>query len=190
MSACARRSGCSAARLPAAAISHYRHGHRATAPHHPTAPHADSCLPLTFPAHPCNAGDIGWRDADGQTRVVDRAKELIKVKGYQCAPAELEGLLVNHPAIADAAVVGAPDARAGEVPVAFVVRRPAAPGAAAKEVTAAEVIEYMKPKVADYKVPAHVVFVEAIPKSAAGKILRRVLKADLAKHLPAGAGSA
>lgn len=141
---------------------------------------------------PTPAGDIGWCDAEGQTRIVDRAKELIKVKGYQCAPAELEGLLVNHPAIGDAAVVGMPDARAGEVPVAFVVRRaaaPAAPGAPAtpapKELSADEVKEYLKPKVADYKVPAHVVFIDAIPKSPAGKILRRVLKADLAKHIKA-----
>ena len=71
-------------------------------------------------------GDLGRIDADGYLFIVDRVKELIKVKGFQVPPAELEALLVSHPAVADAAVVGVPDDEAGEVPVAFVVRAPGA----------------------------------------------------------------
>jgi acyl-coenzyme A synthetase/AMP-(fatty) acid ligase len=95
---------------------------------------------------------------------------LIKVKGYQVAPAELEALLLKHPSIADAAVIPAPDAEAGEVPTAVIVTR--AP------ITAAEVIAFVDRHVAHYKRIRHVVFVEQIPRSASGKILRRVLVAQ------------
>jgi acyl-CoA synthetase (AMP-forming)/AMP-acid ligase II len=132
-------------------------------------------------------GDIGYRDARGNFYIVDRAKELIKCKGFQVAPAELEGLLLRHPGVADAAVVPRKDARSGEVPLAFVVRRPPPPpgpaataAAAAPPVTEAELQAFVAGHVAEYKALAGGVrFVDAIPKSASGKILRRVLRDGL-----------
>ena len=115
-------------------------------------------------------GDLAHLDGDGYLYIVDRVKELIKVKGFQVAPAEIEALLVTHPDVADAAVVGLPDADCGEVPVGFVV---ATPGRSPTgEALAAFVAEHL----ATYKHLRRVVFVEAIPKSPSGKILRRVLK--------------
>ena len=114
-----------------------------------------------------HTGDIGVVDDDGYLLVVDRLKELIKVKGFQVAPAELESLLLRHPRVADAAVIGVPDDEAGEVPKAIVVAR--------EPLTAADVIAYVNAEVAHYKRVRHVEFVDAIPKSASGKILRRVL---------------
>jgi acyl-CoA synthetase (AMP-forming)/AMP-acid ligase II len=113
-------------------------------------------------------GDIGLLDEEGYLTLVDRLKELIKVKGFQVAPAELEALLLQHPGIADAAVIPVPDSEAGEVPKAIVVAR--------GTLTADEVITFVNNSaVAHYKYIRHVAFVEAIPKSASGKILRRVL---------------
>jgi 4-coumarate--CoA ligase len=112
-------------------------------------------------------GDIGMVDSDGYLAIVDRLKELIKVKGFQVAPAELEALLLTHPQIADAAVIPVPDDEAGELPKAFVVAR--------GPLTAAEVIAFVEGKVAHYKRIRYVDLVDAIPKSASGKILRRVL---------------
>ena len=104
--------------------------------------------------------------------VVDRVKELIKYKGYQVAPAELEAVLLGHPEIADAAVIGVPDKESGEeLPKAFVVR---APGS---ELTEEAVMAYMAEKVAPHKKIRFVEFIDAVPKSAAGKILRKDLKA-------------
>jgi acyl-CoA synthetase (AMP-forming)/AMP-acid ligase II len=114
-----------------------------------------------------HTGDIGVVDADGYLTVIDRLKELIKVKGFQVAPAELESLLLKHPKIADVAVIPVADEESGEVPKAVVV--PKAP------LTADEVIAYLLPHVAHYKRVRHVEFVDAIPKSPSGKILRRVL---------------
>jgi acyl-CoA synthetase (AMP-forming)/AMP-acid ligase II len=114
-----------------------------------------------------HTGDIGVVDDDGYLLVVDRLKELIKVKGFQVAPAELESLLLKHPRVADVAVIGVPDDEAGEVPKAIVVAR--------EPLTADEVIAYVHSEVAHYKRVRHVEFVDAIPKSASGKILRRVL---------------
>lgn len=115
-------------------------------------------------------GDIATIDADGHVTIVDRLKELIKYKGFQVAPAELEALLLTHPAIADAAVIGIPDQEAGETPRAFVVLRPDA------QVTDVEITTFMQDKVATYKVIHDIVFTDAIPKSASGKILRRLLR--------------
>jgi acyl-CoA synthetase (AMP-forming)/AMP-acid ligase II len=114
-----------------------------------------------------HTGDIGSVDADGYLTVVDRLKELIKVKGLQVAPAELESVLLKHPKIADVAVIPVSDEHCGEVPKAIIVKRDA--------LTADEVIEFLKPRVAHYKCVKHVDFVDAIPKSPSGKILRRVL---------------
>ena len=121
-------------------------------------------------------GDVGYVDADGMFYVVDRVKELIKVKGFQVAPAELEAVLLGCDAIADAAVVGLPDAKHGEVPKAYVVRQNGGDGEA---LTAADVAAFLRGRVAEYKEVAeeNVEFVEAVPKSAAGKILRKELRA-------------
>jgi acyl-CoA synthetase (AMP-forming)/AMP-acid ligase II len=115
-----------------------------------------------------HTGDIGHADEDGDFFVVDRLKELIKYKGMQVAPAQLEDVLLSHPAIADAAVVPFPDAEAGEIPRAFVVRKGAA--------TAEEIMAFVAERVAPFKRVRRVDFVDAIPKSASGKILRRLLK--------------
>jgi len=114
-------------------------------------------------------GDIGRIDADGQLYVVDRIKELIKYKGFQVAPAELEAVLLTHPGVADAAVVRKADAAAGEIPKAFVVR------ASGSEATADELMAFVAERVAGYKKVREVEFVDEIPKSPSGKILRRVL---------------
>jgi acyl-CoA synthetase (AMP-forming)/AMP-acid ligase II len=114
-----------------------------------------------------HSGDIGYADADGCFFVVDRLKELIKFKGLQIAPAELEALLLAHPSIADAAVVPMPNEEAGEVPKAFVVLR--------GEVSPEEIMSYVAGRVAPYKKLRAVEIVDQIPKSPSGKILRRVL---------------
>ena len=114
-----------------------------------------------------HTGDIGVADDDGYLTVVDRLKELIKVKGFQVAPAELESILLKHPKIADVAVIPVADEQSGEVPKAIVVRR--------EDLTAEDVMAFVESKVAHYKRVRHVGFVDAIPKSPSGKILRRVL---------------
>lgn len=118
-------------------------------------------------------GDIASFDADGYVFIHDRLKELIKVKGFQVAPAEIEAELLACPGLVDAAVIGRPDEAAGEVPVAFVVR-----GAGA-DLTDADIIGHLAPRLAHYKQVGEVHFVEAIPKSASGKILRRVLRSGI-----------
>ncbi|MFF8280988.1 AMP-binding protein [Streptomyces lateritius] len=122
-------------------------------------------------------GDIARLGPQGEVYVVDRLKELIKYKGYQVPPAELEALLLTHEAIADAVVVAYPDDDAGEIPRAFVVRRPGA------ELTADEVIAFVAERVAPHKKVRIVEFTDAVPKSAAGKILRKDLRS-----LPLGGG--
>jgi acyl-CoA synthetase (AMP-forming)/AMP-acid ligase II len=113
-------------------------------------------------------GDIGYCDEEGRLFVVDRIKELIKVGGRQVAPAELEAVLLTHPAIADAAVVGSPDEKYGEIPKAFVVLRTLARGE--------EITQFVAERVASYKRIRLVEFVSEIPKSPAGKILHRILR--------------
>ena len=117
-----------------------------------------------------HTGDIGHVDADGFWYVVDRLKELIKYKGFQVPPAELEALLLTHPAVADCAVIGVPDEEAGEIPKAFVVTKPG------QEVGAEALQEFVAGHVASYKQIRIVEFTEAIPKSPSGKILRRMLR--------------
>jgi acyl-CoA synthetase (AMP-forming)/AMP-acid ligase II len=116
-----------------------------------------------------HTGDIGHADEDGWFYLVDRLKELIKYKGFQVAPAELEAVLLEHPDVADAAVVASPDEEAGEIPKAFVV---AAQGAG---VDVEELKAFVAARVASYKQLRRVELIDAIPKSASGKVLRRVL---------------
>lgn len=122
-----------------------------------------------------HTGDIGYADEDGHFFIVDRMKELIKYKGFQVAPAELESVLLTHPAIADAAVIPCADEEAGEVPKAFVVLR--------GEATAAEIMDFVGERLAPHKRIRFVEFIAQIPKSASGKILRRVLvQKERAEH--------
>lgn len=121
-----------------------------------------------------HTGDIGYIDDDDELFIVDRLKELIKYKGFQVAPAELEALLVNHPNISDAAVVPMKDEQAGEVPVAFVVR------SNGSTITEDEVKDFISKQVIFYKRIKRVFFVETVPKSPSGKILRKDLRARLA----------
>eukprot|EP00937_MAST-01D_sp_MAST-1D-sp2_P003963 g3963.t1 len=122
-----------------------------------------------------HTGDVGHVDENGHYFIVDRVKELIKYKGFQVAPAELEGLLQGHEAVADAAVVPKADVEAGELPVAFVVLKKGKEG----EVSEEDIKAFVKGKVASYKQLREVRFTDEIPKSASGKILRRVLKDKL-----------
>ncbi len=116
-----------------------------------------------------HTGDVAVVDADGDFTVVDRVKELIKYKGYQVPPAELEALLLSHDAIADAAVIPVLDEEAGEIPKAYVVRKPD------HDLSADDVMTFTAEHVAPYKKVRQVAFVDEIPKSSSGKILRRVL---------------
>ncbi|MEJ2856520.1 MULTISPECIES: 4-coumarate--CoA ligase family protein [unclassified Saccharothrix] len=118
-----------------------------------------------------HTGDVGVIDEDGLVSIVDRVKELIKYKGYQVPPAELEALLLTHPEIADAAVVGVRDEEGEEVPKAFVVLQPGS------SLDAAGVMDFVAAHVAPHKKVRVVEFIEAIPKSASGKILRKDLRA-------------
>ena len=115
-----------------------------------------------------HTGDIGHVDRDGYFTIVDRLKELIKYKGFQVPPAELEAVLRSHPAVADAAVVPLVDRECGEVPKAFVVLR--------GDLSAADLMAFVAERVAPYKKIRAVEVIDAIPKSPSGKILRRVLK--------------
>jgi acyl-CoA synthetase (AMP-forming)/AMP-acid ligase II len=114
-------------------------------------------------------GDVARIEEDGVWRIVDRVKELIKYKGYQVPPAELEALLVNHPGVADAAVIGIPDEAGGEAPKACVV-------AAGDDLDPDELMAWVAERVAPYKRIRSVEIVDEIPKSASGKILRRLLR--------------
>jgi len=118
-------------------------------------------------------GDVALIDSDGYMFIVDRLKELIKYKGFQVAPAELEAVLVAHAGIQDAAVIGKPDEEAGELPVAFIVRADQALGED-------EIKQHIDDTLAHYKKIHHVTFVEQIPKSPSGKILRRLLRQKIA----------
>ena len=115
-------------------------------------------------------GDLGLIDDDGELWIKDRLKELIKYKGFQVAPAEVEAALLELPTVLDCAVLGKRDDEAGELPVAFVVR---APGT---EASADDIRAALEGRLVSYKIPAEVTFIDAIPKTASGKILRRQLR--------------
>jgi long-chain acyl-CoA synthetase len=121
-------------------------------------------------------GDIGRIDAQGYLTITDRKKEMIKYKGFGIAPAEIEALLFEHPAVADCAVIGKPDPEAGEVPKAFVVLKD-------KALTAEALLGWARGRLAGYKTLHEIALVDAIPKTASGKILRRVLKEEERKRL-------
>ncbi|XP_076924618.1 4-coumarate--CoA ligase 2-like [Bidens hawaiensis] len=125
-----------------------------------------------------HTGDIGYIDDDDEVFIVDRLKELIKYRGFQVAPAELEALLLLHPYISDAAVVRMADENAGEVPVAFVVKL------SSVTVTEDEVKQFISKQVVYYKRIKRVFFVDTIPKSQPGKILRKDLRAKLTTMVP------
>ncbi|MEE8601254.1 4-coumarate--CoA ligase family protein [Euzebya tangerina] len=117
-----------------------------------------------------HTGDVAVIDSDGHVYIVDRLKELIKYKGFQVPPAELEALLLTHPAVADAAVIGLQDDEAGELPVGYVVLKDG------EEASEDDIKAFVAEEVATYKQLHRITFMDEIPKSASGKILRRVLR--------------
>ncbi|TKR69594.1 hypothetical protein L596_021734 [Steinernema carpocapsae] len=121
-----------------------------------------------------HTGDVGYVDEDGFLFVVDRLKEMIKVEGYQVAPAEIEDILLKHPNVQDSAVVGKPDDFAGEVPVAFVVL-------SNTETSKEEVMSFVNDQLVRYKHLKDVFFIEKVPKSITGKISRRLLREQFKK---------
>ncbi|MFJ1974377.1 4-coumarate--CoA ligase family protein [Streptomyces sp. NPDC087903] len=132
---------------------------------------ADATAAMIDPDGWLHTGDVGHVDAAGWLFVVDRVKELIKYKGFQVAPAELEALLLTHPGIADAAVIGTYNDQGNEVPHAYVVRQPTATG-----LSEGEVMMYVAERVAPYKRVRQVTFIAGVPRAASGKILRRQLR--------------
>jgi acyl-CoA synthetase (AMP-forming)/AMP-acid ligase II len=118
-----------------------------------------------------HTGDAGYFDADGYLYIYDRIKDMIVSGGENIYPAEVESALFGHPAVADVAVIGVPDARWGEAVKALVVRTPGV------EVTAEELITFARARIAGYKVPKSIDFVEALPRTPSGKILKRELRA-------------
>ncbi|OAY32340.1 4-coumarate--CoA ligase-like 1 [Manihot esculenta] len=126
-----------------------------------------------------HTGDIGYIDDDGDIFIVDRIKELIKYKGFQVAPAEIEALLLTHPSVEDVAVVSLPDEEAGEIPAACVVIKQEA------RQSEEDIINYVSSNVAHYKKVRKVQFVETIPKSPSGKIMRRLLKEKMIEKMQA-----
>ncbi|MFJ4006477.1 4-coumarate--CoA ligase family protein [Streptomyces sp. NPDC090023] len=131
----------------------------------------DATTALIDPDGWLHTGDVGQVDDEGWLFVVDRLKELIKYKGFQVAPAELEALLLTHPGIADAAVIGVVNEDGNEAPHAFVVRQPTAP-----DLSANDVLLYVGERVAPYKRVRGVTFTDGVPRAASGKILRRELR--------------
>jgi len=119
------------------------------------------------------SGDVATRDAADFFRIVDRRKEMIKYKGFPVAPAEVEAVLLEHPAVRDCGVVGKRDAAAGELPCAFVVLRE---GHVAGSKTAAELCDFVAQRLTGYKQPREIRFVESIPRTPSGKVLRRELR--------------
>jgi long-chain acyl-CoA synthetase len=123
-----------------------------------------------------HTGDVGYLDADGFLFIVDRKKDMIIRGGENIYPAELEAMLYEHPAVAEAAVVGVPDPVYGERVVAFVAVRED------RQTTAEELVAFLEERTTPFKVPSSVRFVEALPKSGVGKILRRELRAQAAEE--------
>jgi acyl-CoA synthetase (AMP-forming)/AMP-acid ligase II len=127
-------------------------------------------------------GDVGWLEPEGWVHLTDRSKEMIKVNGFQVAPAELEAVLLSHPAVLDCAVFGLPDERAGEVPVAAVQL------ARGQAVSTEELRDLVASSLATYKQLRHVVVVDSVPRLPSGKVLRRTLRDEWTPRLQQGAG--
>jgi len=121
-----------------------------------------------------HTGDLGYMNERGWTFIKDRARDLVKCKGYSVFPKEVEDYLYSHPDVLEAAVIGLPDAKTGEALKAFVVLKPAAVG----RVTAQQIIDWCKENMTHYKVPSTVEFRDTLPKTMVGKVLRRVLKEE------------
>jgi acyl-CoA synthetase (AMP-forming)/AMP-acid ligase II len=124
------------------------------------------------------SGDIAVRDDDGFYKIVDRRKEMIKYKGFPIAPAEVEAVLLEHPAVRDCGVIGLPDECAGEIPCAFIVLRESQSPSGGLE---RELCGYVSERLTNYKQPRSIRFVSAIPRNPSGKILRKDLRASAAK---------
>lgn len=129
-------------------------------------------------------GDVGWLEPEGWVHLTDRAKEMIKVNGFQVAPAEIETVLLGHRAVRDCAVVGLPDERAGEVPAAAVVLDPTV------AVEPGELEGLVASTLATYKRLRHLVVVETVPRLPSGKVLRRRVRDELVSQLLGGTTSA
>ena len=122
-------------------------------------------------------GDVGWLEPEGWVHLTDRSKEMIKVSGFQVAPAEIEAVLHGHPEVVDCAVFGVPDERAGEVPVAAVQLQPDS------DVTTEDLERLVADALATYKRLHHVVLVDVVPRTPSGKVLRRTLRDEWAPVL-------
>ena len=120
-----------------------------------------------------HTGDIGVRDDDGYLFIVDRLKDMIVSGGENIAGSEVERVLYEHPAVLEVAVVGSPDDRWGEVPVAFVVLRPEA---TATTTTEGELLDHCRAQLARFKVPKAITFLDALPRNPSGKVLKRELR--------------
>jgi len=120
-----------------------------------------------------HTGDLGTRDGDGYFSIVDRKKDMLIVGGLNVYPREVEEVLYTHPAVADAAVIGAPDELRGEVPLAVVAFKPG------QSATAGELTTYCRERLANFKVPRKVIFRESLPRSGSGKVLKRLLRKEL-----------
>lgn len=121
-----------------------------------------------------HTGDIGYYDEDFEFFIVDRIKELIKYKGFQVPPAEIEAILLTNPKVKDAAVIGKPDEEAGELPMAFIVSQPNA------QLNEQEIIDFVAQRASPAKrLRGGVTFIDEIPKNPSGKILRRLLRDSL-----------
>jgi len=123
-------------------------------------------------------GDVGWLEPEGWVHLTDRAKEMIKVNGFQVAPAEIETILHGHPAVLDCAVFGVPDERAGEVPVAAVQLDPD------RAVDTDELQRLVADSLATYKHLRRVVVVDEVPRLPSGKVLRRTLRDQMVGTIP------
>ena len=125
-------------------------------------------------------GDIGHRDADGYFYITDRKTDMLLVNGINVYPRQIEEVLYKYPGVREAAVIGIPDARKGEQPLAFI--------ACHEGVTLEEkpILDYLRERLADYKVPRRIVFLPALPHTATGKILKNELRKKSAHHAPAG----
>jgi acyl-CoA synthetase (AMP-forming)/AMP-acid ligase II len=117
-----------------------------------------------------HTGDVGTLDERGYIRITDRMKDMFIVGGFNVYPVEIENLLLGHDAVAEAAVIGVPDERLGEVPMAFVVRRPE------RALEEGELIAFCKERLANFKVPRKVRFLDALPRNATGKVTKFTLR--------------